>query len=203
MRRPVTHLLSVSLLAGLLAGAAAHAEDHSPGPTAEELAGPPRAVALSSSTPVAIVVGTPVQFQDTSTGGPTFWFWDFSFDGALPVIDSTAQNPVWTYEQTGAWPVRLEVCNATECSAAVTQDVTVVEPCTFADNLVLPDLLGPILSLLRYEACHVITANGSVNVLGTGEVRLRAGRTIVLGDGFSAGGGGSFVAEVDFRLNTH
>lgn len=203
LRRRAGARLLLGLVAGLLAAAAARAEDPSPDPAAVAPAAPPRMVALAASAPVAIVVGTPVQFQDTSAGTPTFWFWDFSFDGAQPVIESTAQNPVWTYEQTGVWPVRLEICNATGCSAA-TRDVTVVEPCTFEDDLLLPDLLGPILDLaVTVEACHTITTSGILSILQGGDVRLRAGRTIVLGDGFSVAKGARFVAEIDFRLNTH
>ena len=194
--------LVLTLLAGLLAAAAARAEDPAPEPDVEAPAAAPRVVALATSAPVAIVVGTPVQFQDTSTGGPTSWTWDFSYDGAQPVTDSTAQNPVWTFAQTGVWPVRLGICNDTGCSAA-TRDVTVVEPCTLLDDLALPDLLGPILDLpVTYEACHTITTSGALSILQGGDVRLRAGRTIVLGDGFSVGHGARFVAEIDFRLNT-
>lgn len=201
-RRRAAARLALGLLAGLLAVPAARAEDPSPEPAAEAPAAAPRTVALAASAPVAIVVGTPVQFQDTSTGGPTSWTWDFSYDGAQPVIDSTAQNPIWTYEQTGVWPVRLEICSATGCSAA-TRDVTVVEPCTAEDDLVLPDLLGPILDVpVTYEACRTITTNGVLSILQGGDVRLRAGRTIILGDGFSVAEGARFVAETDFRLDT-
>nr|WP_319372974.1 right-handed parallel beta-helix repeat-containing protein [uncultured Methanobacterium sp.] len=49
-----------------------------------------------------------VQFTDTSSG-PTSWSWDFDGDG---VIDSTLQNPSWTYISTGVYNVSLFVGNA-------------------------------------------------------------------------------------------
>jgi len=50
-----------------------------------------------------------VQFTDTSVGySITSWQWDFENDG---VIDSTEQNPVWVYYNTGHTTVRLVVNN--------------------------------------------------------------------------------------------
>ncbi|MCE7699546.1 MAG: chitobiase/beta-hexosaminidase C-terminal domain-containing protein, partial [Methanobacterium paludis] len=49
-----------------------------------------------------------VQFTDTSTGIVTGWAWDFNGDG---VIDSTEQNPVWTYAVAGSYNVTLLVSN--------------------------------------------------------------------------------------------
>lgn len=40
------------------------------------------------------VTGTLLQFTDTSSPPPTSWAWDLDGDG---VVDSTAQNPTWTY----------------------------------------------------------------------------------------------------------
>jgi len=45
-----------------------------------------------------------VQFNDTSTGNPTAWLWDFG-DGAT----STEQNPVHTYTAPGNYTVNLTV----------------------------------------------------------------------------------------------
>ncbi|WP_062397595.1 PKD domain-containing protein [Methanogenium cariaci] len=49
-----------------------------------------------------------VDFTDMSTGEPTSWEWDFDGDGN---IDSTEQNPSWTYTQAGTYPVSLSVEN--------------------------------------------------------------------------------------------
>lgn len=50
-----------------------------------------------------------VQFTDTSTGSPTAWDWDFDNNGT---IDSTLQNPTWTYTSAGTYTVTLTVANA-------------------------------------------------------------------------------------------
>ncbi|HTY15447.1 MAG TPA: PEGA domain-containing protein, partial [Methanoregulaceae archaeon] len=47
-----------------------------------------------------------VQFIDQSTGNVTAWAWDFNNDGQ---IDSTAQNPVYTYQNAGTYSVNLTV----------------------------------------------------------------------------------------------
>jgi large repetitive protein len=43
-----------------------------------------------------------VQFNDTSTGNITNWNWDFNNDG---IIDSTEQNPTWTYNTPGTYSI--------------------------------------------------------------------------------------------------
>lgn len=43
-----------------------------------------------------------VQFNDTTLGNPTRWYWTFG-DGGW----SDAQNPVHTYTKSGSWTVRL------------------------------------------------------------------------------------------------
>jgi len=53
-----------------------------------------------------------VQFNDTSTGNPTAWLWDFG-DGAT----STEQNPVHTYTAPGNYTVGLTVSNETDSAA--------------------------------------------------------------------------------------
>lgn len=50
-----------------------------------------------------------VQFTDTSIGGPTSWAWDLDGDGS---VDSTAQNPQFTYPGEGTYTVTLTAANA-------------------------------------------------------------------------------------------
>lgn len=67
--------------------------------------------------PVAGFTGSPrtgtaplqVQFADTSTGDPTQWQWDFNNDGT---VDSTVQNPSFTYTNPGTYSVKFTVTNA-------------------------------------------------------------------------------------------
>ena len=67
-------------------------------------------VADFTADPVAGTAPLSVQFNDTSTGaGITSWAWDFNNDGT---IDSSSQNPVFTYASAGTYAVRLTVTNA-------------------------------------------------------------------------------------------
>jgi formylglycine-generating enzyme required for sulfatase activity len=65
-------------------------------------------VASFTATPTSGTAPLVVQFADTSTNYPTSWQWDFNNDGT---VDSTAQNPSWTYTQNGWYSVRLVVAN--------------------------------------------------------------------------------------------
>ncbi|MGQ9601519.1 MAG: PKD domain-containing protein, partial [Candidatus Bipolaricaulia bacterium] len=58
------------------------------------------------ATPLVGVKPLKVQFTDQSTGVPTEWAWDFNGDG---VIDSTVQNPSYTYTTAGVYTVSLAV----------------------------------------------------------------------------------------------
>lgn len=49
-----------------------------------------------------------VQFQDLTTNSPTSWEWDFTNDGE---VDSTLQNPTYSYTTPGVYSVRLKVAN--------------------------------------------------------------------------------------------
>jgi hypothetical protein len=56
----------------------------------------------SGKTPVS------VQFNDTSSGGPTAWYWEFGDGG-----DSTVRNATHVYNSAGTFTVNLTVTNAT------------------------------------------------------------------------------------------
>ena len=61
-----------------------------------------------TATPTTGSAPLVVQFTDASTQSPTAWQWDFDNDG---VIDSTQQNPTWTYTNDGLFSVRLVATN--------------------------------------------------------------------------------------------
>ncbi len=70
----------------------------------------PAPVADFTFTPASGTAPLSVRFNDTSTGtGITSWAWDFDNNG---VIDSTSQNPVFTYASAGTYSVSLTVTNA-------------------------------------------------------------------------------------------
>ncbi|WP_229393640.1 PKD domain-containing protein [Methanosarcina sp. DH1] len=72
-----------------------------------------------------------VQFNDTSSGSPTSWAWDFENDGT---IDSTEQNPIYTYTEAGNYTVNLTIKNSVGSNSTVKMDyITVSENSTPAE----------------------------------------------------------------------
>jgi PKD repeat protein len=89
-----------------------------------------------TSSPIADFTATPtsgdapltVNFTDTSTGNVSSYSWDFDNDG---IIDSTEQNPVYTYIDAGNYTVNLTVTNAIGINSTVKTDyITVSESST-------------------------------------------------------------------------
>ena len=66
-----------------------------------------------------------VQFNDTSTGSPTAWTWDFENDG---IIDSTEQNATHTYTTAGTYAVNLTATNAAGSDSEVKTGYITVTP---------------------------------------------------------------------------
>jgi PKD repeat protein len=66
-------------------------------------------VAAFSGTPTSGPAPLSVTFTDASTNQPTSWAWDFDNDGT---VESTAQNPVFTFGATGTYSVKLTAANA-------------------------------------------------------------------------------------------
>jgi len=67
----------------------------------------PESTFTSSSN--SICGDSQVSFNDTSSGSPTNWFWEF--EGGSPSTSST-QNPVVTYQNPGNYTVKLTTLNA-------------------------------------------------------------------------------------------
>jgi PKD repeat protein len=65
----------------------------------------------TSSVKLVGVAPFAVHFTDASTGYPymTSWQWDFNNDG---IVDSTDQNPSWTYASIGNYTVKLTVTSS-------------------------------------------------------------------------------------------
>ena len=91
------------------------------GPSGYTVTGTPKPSAAFTVSPHPIV-GQPVQFTDKSTGIGTFKYaWDFNNDG---IVDSTAQNPIYTYKTSDNYTVTLTV-TSTGGSSKITQIITV------------------------------------------------------------------------------
>ena len=69
-----------------------------------------------------------VNFTDTTTGSPSAWAWDFTNDGT---IDSTDQNPNYTYAGPGLYQVNLTATNAAGSRSRLKASyINVTEPAT-------------------------------------------------------------------------
>ncbi|RKY16567.1 MAG: hypothetical protein DRP63_05170, partial [Planctomycetota bacterium] len=64
-----------------------------------------------------------VNLTDKSTGRVTQWEWDFDGDGT---VDSTVQNPTWTYNYPGWYTVRLRVSDGTNSDTCVKEKYILV-----------------------------------------------------------------------------
>jgi PKD repeat protein len=95
-------------------------------------------VAAFSGSPTTGTAPLTVNFSNFSTGiSPLTYAWDFDNDG---VVDSTAQNPSYTYISDGTYSVKLTVTNAggndeelktnyiTVTAAPVVGSITVISP---------------------------------------------------------------------------
>ncbi len=88
--------------------------------------GPPVAPTASFTSNVTTGVETQaILFEDTSTGVPTSWAWDFDGDGTT---DSVLPNPSFTYAQVGTYDVRLTASNSQGSDTLVLDDYITILP---------------------------------------------------------------------------
>ena len=98
-----------------------------------------------------------VQFTDTSTAintTITAWQWDFNNDGT---IDSTTQNPQWTYTAVGNYTVSLKVSNGQLSNTKTKKGYITVQPTQ--QTLHIGDITGGLLKV-RVQ----LSNNGSVPI---------------------------------------
>ena len=92
-------------------------------------------IADFTATPTAGGSPLTVQFTDTSTNYPTSWAWDFDNDG---IIDSTEQNPTYTYTALGNYTVKLTVTNSVGSDDETKTDYITVTTAPVADFTATP-----------------------------------------------------------------
>jgi PKD repeat protein len=92
------------------------------------------AIPLSGDAPLT------VQFNDTSANVPTSWTWDFNNDG---IIDSTTQNPVYTYTIPGNYVVSFTAAN-TGGNSIKTSNLTVTTPAAPVANFTTDNTIGGV-----------------------------------------------------------
>lgn len=85
----------------------------------------------SSVKPIPNFIATPrdvcafqeVFFTDLTTGTVTSWYWEFGDGGT-----STDQNPIYRYQDTGYFDVKLRVCNAGCCDTITFKNYIHITP---------------------------------------------------------------------------
>jgi protein-arginine deiminase len=80
-----------------------------------------------TANPTTTDTATQVQFTDQSAYNPTSWSWDFDND---TVIDSTVENPVYTYTTPGTYTVTLATANANGADSKTRIDYSTVTTVT-------------------------------------------------------------------------
>jgi len=76
---------------------------------------------MSKSSPK---IDSVVLFEDTSSGDPISWKWDFDGDGT---VDSTEQNPSYQYSEAGYYEVKLTVEYPGNISKTCTKGILVID----------------------------------------------------------------------------
>ena len=86
---------------------------------------------IANFTSDTVCIGGITSFTDISTpiGSFTNWAWDFNNDA---IVDDTTQNPSFTFNAPGSFPVKLSVTNAGACTNDTVINVIVSPPPTAA-----------------------------------------------------------------------
>ena len=84
-------------------------------------------IAKFTATPTNGKTPLTVQFTDASTGNINSWAWDFNNDG---IVDSTQQNPTYTYNNPGIYTVKLTVSGPYDSDSEIKTDFITITPVT-------------------------------------------------------------------------
>jgi len=92
-----------------------------------------------SATPLNGHPPVDVQFTDKSTGNISAWEWDLNDDDA---IDSTLQNPKYTYENPGNYTVSLTVRGLNGNDTEVKKDYIEITHCPYLADFTIEPIPG-------------------------------------------------------------
>jgi len=117
-------------------------------------------------------------FTDTSQGEITSWEWDFDTDG---IVDSTEQNPVFTYTNSGVYDVTLTVSGPTGTSRVTYDDIVKIG--TYIEKL---DVQTENTLMLGSSANIIINAtmsDGSVSNVSEKAICYSSNENVISVDG--------------------
>jgi len=115
------------------------------------------------AVPTEVFVGAEIQFTDTSFGVSSQWRWDFDNDS---IYDSTEQNPVYSYNASGTYTVKLTVSNGGN-----------------SDSIIKTDYINVISSISAPENVQVGISNGDA-VISWDEVTEDGEGNTIIPDGY-------------------
>ncbi|WP_321421177.1 DUF3344 domain-containing protein [uncultured Methanobacterium sp.] len=147
-----------------------------------------------------------VQFTDTTTNNPTTWAWDFDNDG---IIDSTLQNPTWTYTSEGIYNVTLTARNSAGNNTLTRSNlIKVGKPDLSIADVQLPNnpVVGGIYNITATIVNNGLSDAGAFNVklagIGTQRINnLTAGASTVLSWIWTPTTTGSFQFDINSDRN--
>ncbi|MFY8138582.1 MAG: PKD domain-containing protein [Flavobacteriales bacterium] len=115
----------------------------------------PAPVAAFTASTNAICVGETISFQDTSTGNPSGWSWNF---GALG--QSSEQNPSFTFNTAGTYSISLTVSNSSGVDTQLESSfITVYPSFTTNESISICDGESITIGNIVYSSDAVITTS--------------------------------------------
>ena len=158
-------------------------------------------VANFTATPTSGLAPLNVQFTDQSTGTVTGWAWDFNNDG---IIDSTLQNPTYTYNTPGNYTVKLTVTNTKGTDDEIkTNYITVTTP---SSNMLTTNQQGVETDLTGFDSYQsTLTRDTSVKYAGNASAKAVANsgfsQIIFASDGKAVTAGTTYIVDAYVRAN--
>ena len=166
-------------------------------------------ITVNNGAPVANFTATPtsgsapltVQFTDQSTGTVTAWAWDFNNDG---IIDSTSQNPTYTYSTPGNYTVKLTVTNTKGTDNLTKTNYIIVN--TASPNMLTTNQQGVETDLTGFDSyLCTLTRDTSVKYAGNASAKAVASsgfsQIIFASDGKAVTAGTTYIADAYVRAS--
>ena len=107
-----------------------------------------------TADPVSGIAPLEVVFTSTSIGNITSWEWDFDNDGS---IDSTEENPTYTYTDAGDYSVSLTVGDG-----VITATETKMDFISVGDQIIADFIADPLVGMAPLAVSFTNTSSGTI-----------------------------------------
>ena len=108
-----------------------------------------------------------VKFTDLSSGEATSWKWDFDGDS---IIDSTEQNPIYTYTENGTYTVKLTVSNCNSNSSLTEVNYVTVSDGDYVYNSYEATAVSLSATIIPAMSIEVTPGVIDFGILSAGEI---------------------------------